>query len=151
ALEDRTLVHGPLEALFTVDEEAGMGGAQGLAPGLLQGSLMLNLDTEEWGEFYLGCAGGLDVNVDRTACAEPLPTGHLHRCIRLGGLRGGHSGIHIHEGRGHAIKLLVRVLHALAPACGLRLVSLQGGTARNALPREAFAIVALPPDQVPVL
>lgn len=85
ALEDRTLVHGPLEALFTVDEEAGMGGAQGLAPGVLQGSLMLNLDTEEWGEFYLGCAGGLDVNVDRPACAEPLPTGHLHRCIRLGG------------------------------------------------------------------
>ncbi|MDX9843536.1 MAG: aminoacyl-histidine dipeptidase [Aquabacterium sp.] len=151
ALEDRTLVHGPLEVLFTVDEEAGMGGAQGLASDVLQGSLMLNLDTEEWGEFYLGCAGGLDVNVDRPACAEEMPAGHGHRRIALQGLRGGHSGIHIHEERGNAIKLLVRVLHALAPACGLRLVSLQGGTARNALPREAFAIVALPPDQLPAL
>ena len=151
ALEDRTLVHGPLEALFTVDEEAGMGGAQGLAPGVLQGSLMLNLDTEEWGEFYLGCAGGLDVNVDRPASAVALPTGHVLRCISLQGLRGGHSGIHIHEGLGHAIKLLVRVLHALVQACGLRLVSLQGGTARNALPREAFATVALPADQVAAL
>ena len=150
-LADRTLVHGPIEALFTVDEEAGMGGAQGLAPGVLQGSLMLNLDTEEWGEFYLGCAGGLDVNVDRAASADALPAGYRYRRIALQGLRGGHSGVNIHEERGNAIKLLVRVLHALAPDCGLRLVTLQGGTARNALPREAFATVALPADQVPSL
>lgn len=150
-LADRTLVHGPIEALFTVDEEAGMGGAQGLAPGVLQGSLMLNLDTEEWGEFYLGCAGGLDVNVDRAASADALPAGYRYRRIALQGLRGGHSGVNIHEERGNAIKLLVRVLHALAPSCGLRLVTLQGGTARNALPREAFATVALPADQVPSL
>lgn len=151
ALEDRTLVHGPLEVLFTVDEEAGMGGAQGLAPGVLQGSLMLNLDTEEWGEFYLGCAGGLDVNVERAACAEEMRADHCHRRIALQGLRGGHSDINIHEERGNAIKLLVRVLHTLAPICDLRLVSLQGGTARNALPREAFTIVALPADQLSVL
>jgi dipeptidase D len=142
-LEDTSVVHGPLEALFTVDEEAGMGGAQGLQGGVLQGRLMLNLDTEEWGEFYLGCAGGLDVNVARPGSAEPVPAGHSGWRLTLKGLRGGHSGVNIHEERGNAIKLLVRVLADLAPRCGLRLASLQGGTARNALPREAFALVTL--------
>jgi len=146
ALEDRSLVHGPLEALLTVDEEAGMGGARGLAPGLLQGSRMLNLDTEEWGEFYLGCAGGQDVNVERPGQAEPLPAGWQAVRIGLRGLRGGHSGVNIHEERGNAIKLLVRVLVGLAAGSSLRLVSLNGGSARNALPREAFAIVAGPAD-----
>lgn len=148
ALADRNLVHGPLEALFTVDEEAGMGGAQGLAPGLLQGRLMLNLDTEEWGEFYLGCAGGLDVNVDRPGQPEPLPPGMQVWELRVHGLRGGHSGVNIHEGRGNAIKLLVRVLQALrAAALPWRLASLDGGSARNALPREAVARVAWLPEQ----
>ncbi|MBS0356165.1 MAG: aminoacyl-histidine dipeptidase [Proteobacteria bacterium] len=148
ALEDKALIHGPLEALFTVDEEAGMGGAQGLAPGVLQGSLMLNLDTEDWGEFYLGCAGGADVNVHRPGHPARLPTGFICRRIRLGGLRGGHSGVNIHEERGNAIKLLVRVLRSLEADFPLRLASLQGGTARNALPREAQAVVALPTTQV---
>ncbi|WP_079436303.1 aminoacyl-histidine dipeptidase [Zoogloea sp. LCSB751] len=143
ALEDKTLVHGPLEALFTVDEEAGMGGAQGLAPGVLQGRLMLNLDTEDWGEFYLGCTGGADVNVQRPGHPARLPTGFVCRQIRLGGLRGGHSGVNIHEERGNAIKLLVRVLRSLEADFPLRMASLQGGTARNALPREAQAVVAL--------
>jgi len=145
-LEDTSVVHGPLEALFTVDEEAGMGGAQGLQGGVLQGRLMLNLDTEEWGEFYLGCAGGLDVNVARPGSAEPVPAGHSGWRLTLKGLRGGHSGVNIHEERGNAIKLLVRVLADLAPRCGLRLASLQGGTARNALPREAVALVTLPAE-----
>ena len=83
--------------------------------------------------------------------ADALPAGYRHRRIALQGLRGGHSGVNIHEERGNAIKLLVRVLHALAPSCGLRLVTLQGGTARNALPREAFATVALPSDQLATL
>ena len=148
ALEDKTLVHGPLEALFTVDEEAGMGGAQGLAPGVLQGRLMLNLDTEDWGEFYLGCAGGADVNVHRPGHPARLPASFVCRQIRLGGLRGGHSGVNIHEERGNAIKLLVRVLRSLEADFPLRLASLQGGTARNALPREAYAVVALPTTQV---
>ncbi|MDI1258684.1 aminoacyl-histidine dipeptidase [Aquabacterium sp.] len=143
-LEDATLTHGPIEALFTVDEEAGMGGAQGLASGVLQGSVMLNLDTEEWGEFYLGCAGGMDVNVSRPGQARPLPAGHEAWRVSLRGLRGGHSGVNIHEERGNAIKLLVRVLHDLARRHPLWLSELQGGTARNALPREAFATVALP-------
>ncbi|MGH6647640.1 aminoacyl-histidine dipeptidase [Aquabacterium sp.] len=143
-LEATDLPHGPIEALFTVDEEAGMGGAQGLASGVLQGNTMLNLDTEEWGEFYLGCAGGMDVNVARPSQAQALPAGHDVWKIALRGLRGGHSGVNIHEGRGNAIKLLVRVLHELGRQHPLHLSELRGGTARNALPREAFATVALP-------
>lgn len=143
-LEDESLVHGPIEALFTVDEEAGMGGAQGLAPGLLQARLMLNLDTEAWGELYLGCAGGMDVLARRPGAAEPLSEDFQAWQISLTGLRGGHSGVDIHEERGNAIKLLVRVLRDLESRMPLRLAALQGGTARNALPREAFATIALP-------
>ena len=143
-LEDVNLLHGPLEAVLTVDEEAGMGGARGLEAGVLQGRLMLNLDTEDWGEFYLGCAGGLDVNVERTGAAEPLPAEHEVWQIAVRGLRGGHSGVDIHEERGNAIKLLVRVLHDLETQLPLRLAELRGGTARNALPREAAALIALP-------
>lgn len=141
-LEDTTLAHGPIEALFTVDEEAGMGGAHGLAPDVLTGRLMLNLDTEEWGEFYLGCAGGMDVNVSRPGRGEPVPAGHTVWQVEMRGLRGGHSGVDIHEERGNAIKLLVRVLQDLPMPW--RLAALRGGTARNALPREAQALVAVP-------
>ena len=147
ALDDDTLAHGPLEALLTVDEEAGMGGAQGLQPGTLEGRLMLNLDTEDWGEFYLGCAGGVDVNVSRPGTPAALPTGWETWTLTLAGLRGGHSGVNIHEERGNAIKLLVRVLCSLERTHALRLASLAGGTARNALPREARATVALPAGQ----
>lgn len=146
-LEDDAFPHGPIEALFTVDEEAGMGGARGLAAGLLQGRLMLNLDTEAWGEFYLGCAGGLDVNVERSAVPDALPPGHAGWRIELRGLRGGHSGVNIHEERGNAIKLLVRVLRDLEARIPLRLSSVMGGTARNALPREAVAVVAIPAER----
>ena len=144
ALEDQDLVHGPLEALFTVDEECGMGGARGLDPHVLQGRRLLNLDTEEWGQFYLGCAGGVDVNVRRPGCQETPPENFTALRIDVRGLRGGHSGVNIHEGRGSAIKLLVRVLRELEKRWPFRLSTLQGGTARNALPREASAVLALP-------
>jgi dipeptidase D len=151
ALEDTSLVHGPLEALLTVDEEAGMGGAQGVAAGELNGSLMINLDTEEWGEFYLGCAGGLDVNVTRPGTPQPLdPHAQVWR-LSVTGLRGGHSGINIHEGRGNAIRVLVRALQALGHLAPFQLVSLSGGTARNALPREAEAVLAVAADQAATL
>ncbi len=143
-LENDSLNHGPLEALFTVDEEAGMGGARELAADVLQGRLMLNLDTEDWGEFYLGCAGGLDVNVTRSLVGEALPDGWRCHMVELRGLRGGHSGVDIHEERGNAIKLLVRALRRLESSQGIRLCTLTGGTARNALPREAFATIAVP-------
>jgi dipeptidase D len=151
ALEDDGLVHGPLEALLTVDEEAGMGGAKGLAPGMLRGKIMLNLDTEAWGEFYLGCAGGMDVNVSRAGTAEPLPSGWQAVRIEASGLRGGHSGINIHEGRGNAIKILIRILCSLQDRLPLRLSGFSGGSARNALPREAGAVVAVQPENVPAL
>lgn len=142
-LDSEDVAHGPIEALLTVDEEAGMGGARGLASGLLQGRLMLNLDTEEWGEFYLGCAGGLDVNVERPGRPAALAEGHQGWEIAFHGLRGGHSGVDIHEERGNAIKLLVRVLRHLEQDFPLRLAALRGGTARNALPREASASFTL--------
>jgi dipeptidase D len=160
-LESTDVPHGPLEALFTVDEEAGMGGAHGLAPGSLQAKLMLNLDTEEWGEFYLGCAGGLDVDVHRSHAPQAWPAGLLPVRLKVSGLRGGHSGVNIHEERGNAIKLLVQLLNALslgepstgvpAVAPGLRLARLQGGSARNALPREAEALLAVPAAEWPAL
>ena len=150
-LDDKNLVHGPIEALFTVDEESGMGGVRGLAPGVLQGQLMLNLDTEEWGEFYLGCAGGIDVSVHRSGVADAVPDGYAGIRITVRGLRGGHSGVNIHEGRGNAIKLLVRVLRRLERQWPVRLATLQGGTARNALPREAVATLALPVEAVSAL
>jgi len=146
-LEDDTLSHPPLEILLTVDEEAGMSGANGLAPGLLKATRMLNLDTEEWGEFYLGCAGGCDVNITRDCAQEPAPAGWAFRRIVIAGLRGGHSGIDIHRGRGNANKLLVRLLRGLTGEGLVRLSAFQGGTARNALPREAWAVVAVDPSR----
>ena len=138
------LAHGPIEALLTVDEEAGMGCARGLDGGLLTGRLLLNLDTEEWGQFYLGCAGGMDVDVRRTGTPTAPPDRYTAWRIDLRGLRGGHSGVDIHEQRGNAIKLLVRLLCDLRRQLPLRLATLRGGSARNALPREAFAVVAVP-------
>ena len=148
ALEADGLSHPPLEVLLTVDEEAGMGGALGLAPGLLRGRYLINIDTEEWGHLYLGCAGGMDVNVTYPYSSEPAPAGWTVAKISLTGLSGGHSGIDIHKERGNAIKLLVRLLGELGQQLGAeawRLLQLEGGTARNALPREAFATVILDP------
>ena len=144
-LEADDLAHPPLEVLLTVDEEAGMGGAQGLAPGLLQGRRLINLDTEEWGQLYVGCAGGVDVNVSYATASEPLPAGWHSARVSVSGLLGGHSGVDIHRGHGNAIKLLVRALRELPEDSLWRLVSLAGGNARNALPREASATIACAP------
>jgi len=144
ALTADDIAHGPLEVLLTLDEEAGMGGALGLEPGLLQGRMLINIDTEEWGEFYMGCAGGIDVNVRREYATEPLPAGYEVRQLTVAGLRGGHSGADIHLGRGNANKVLIRLLQELGSMTNLRVASFQGGTARNALAREAFAVVAYP-------
>jgi dipeptidase D len=110
--------------------------------------LLLNLDTEEWGRFYLGCAGSVDVDVQRPGRSEVLPEGYATLRVDVRGLRGGHSGINIHEGRGNAIKLLVRALRAIERCGPLRLASLRGGTAKNALPREASAVFAVPREAV---
>jgi dipeptidase D len=146
-LEDKSLVHGPLEAMLTIDEESGMTGAHGLEPGKITGRLMINLDTEDWGEFYLGCAGGLDVDVRSTGTGEPVPAGWSAVRLSLRGLRGGHSGVDIHEGRGNAIRLLLGVIENLGAKMPVRLGNLDGGTARNAIAREAFAVIAVPSDK----
>ena len=143
-LEDTELKHGPIGGAFHRERRSRLGGAHGLQPGLLQGRLMLNLDTEGVGEFYLGCAGGVDVNVERPGQA-PSPACRVtcHSRSACKACAAGTPGVNIHEGRGNAIKWLVRVLD-LTERFDLRLSSLQAAPARNALPREAFATVAVP-------
>jgi dipeptidase D len=148
ALEDRQLRHGPLEVLLTVDEEAGMGGARRLESGLLEGHYLLNLDTEEWGQFYLGCAGGVEVEARLPVPATPTPAGWQGMELQLDGLQGGHSGIDIHLPRAHAIRLLLEWLPELGARHDFALGSLTGGTAINALPRSAVAVLAVPPETV---
>jgi dipeptidase D len=143
-LEEPGLNHPPLEVLLTVNEESGMDGARGLAAGTLQGKTLINLDTEEWGHFYLGCAGGVDVELAHACELEALPADYAILRFDVSGLRGGHSGIDIHLGRGNAIKLLAEALRDLSAHTDMRLIELNGGTARNAIPREAFAVCALP-------
>jgi dipeptidase D len=144
ALEAPGLIHPPLEVLLTVNEESGMDGARGLAPGTLRGKVLINLDTEEWGHFYLGCAGGVDVEVRHDCAQQEVPPDYALLRFEVSGLRGGHSGIDIHLGRGNAVKLLAEALRDLCAHTDLRLIGMQGGTARNAIPREAFATCALP-------
>jgi dipeptidase D len=144
ALEEPGLVHPPLEVLLTINEESGMDGARGLAAGTLQGKTLINLDTEEWGHFYLGCAGGVDVEVRATGDTEDIPDDYALLRFQVSGLRGGHSGIDIHQGRGNAIKLLAEALRDLSAHSDVRLIEMSGGTARNAIPREAYALCALP-------
>lgn len=145
-LEDDSLRHGPLEALFTVEEESSMGGALELAENWLEGDILLNLDSEDRGQVYIGCAGGADVLVTANLPTSTLRDDERPWRLSLTGLVGGHSGIDIHKGRGNANRLLVRVLRALEPY-GARLIDYHGGTLRNALPREAFATLALADDE----
>lgn len=146
-LEDKEMVHGPIEALFTVDEEAGMNGARGLKPGLLDGDILINLDSEDEGELYVGCAGGLDTNVVFKYNSVTAPQGDSFE-LRVTGLKGGHSGMDIILGRGNANKILVRVLLPMLKELGVELASIDGGSLRNAIPREAFAKVVIPSSNV---
>lgn len=142
-MEDSSLVHGPLEFLFTVDEETGLTGAQGLEPGFLQSRTLLNLDSEEEGELYVGCAGGRDTKGTWKAEFEPAPAGTVAVEVKVGGLRGGHSGLEIDKGRGNAIKILNRAVKLLLDHGG-RLSKMNGGSKRNAIPRDAEAVVFVP-------
>lgn len=143
-LESPEIAHGPLEVLLTVDEEAGMSGARALEPGQLQGRLLFNLDSEDWGELYVGCAGGMDVTLRRHVARLARPAAFMMRRIAISGLKGGHSGCDIHLERPNAIRLLARLLLEVREVTDLRLASFCGGSVRNALPREAQAIVAVP-------
>lgn len=143
-LESAALRHGPLEALFTANEEAGMTGALGLKPGVLRGDILLNLDSEDEGELFIGCAGGLDGTMRFDYSAEPLPPGYLGVEIRVSGLRGGHSGMDINLGRGNANTIMNRLLQMGRERHALLLASIDGGSLRNAIPRESVALAAVP-------
>jgi len=141
-LAAKDLVHPPLEALFTLDEEQGLGGAKHLGPGLLQGKLLLNLDTEEDHVLTIGCAGGIDTIIDWHYQEEDVPENTTAFLVKISGLTGGHSGMDIHLGRANANKVLVRVLMACSPA-GLHLAEFDGGNLRNEISREAKALVVI--------
>ncbi len=143
-LESKDIAHGPIEALITIDEETGMTGAFGLKAGLLKGDILLNLDSEDEGELYVGCAGGLDTNVKYTFTPSQVPAGSVAYKLTVKGLKGGHSGLDIILGRANSIKLLFRFMYAAEKKFGVRLASIDGGSLRNAIPREAFAVVAVP-------
>ncbi|WP_198263476.1 beta-Ala-His dipeptidase [sulfur-oxidizing endosymbiont of Gigantopelta aegis] len=138
-MTDKSLQHGPLELLFTVDEEAGMGGAFGLQENWLQAKKLLNLDTEEEGEIYIGCAGGVDINASRSLAWQSASGEAVE--ISLTGLTGGHSGVDIHLNRANANVLLAQELLSISQTYALQLVSFHGGSLRNAIPREAFVTV----------
>src|SRR6218665_2310078 len=146
-LASDNIAHPPIEALFTIDEETGMTGALNLKGGLLQADFMLNLDTEEDTELTIGCAGGVDVTGTGTYASEPAPEGAAGFSLALKGLTGGHSGMDIHLGRGNANKLMNRVLTQAAARFDLRICSIDGGSLRNAIPRESVAVVAVPDKQ----
>ncbi|MGN0066279.1 MAG: aminoacyl-histidine dipeptidase [Bacteroides sp.] len=147
-LESTDLKHGPLEVLITKDEETGMYGAFGLKPGTLQGEILLNLDSEDEGELYIGCAGGIDITTELSYKEEKADKEMVARKITLKGLRGGHSGLEINEGRGNANKLLARVTHDLLVEFDCRLSSFSGGNMRNAIPREAHAVLLFNPADI---
>jgi dipeptidase D len=142
-MEDKSLEHGPMEFLFTVDEETGLNGANNLAPGFVRSKTLLNLDSEEEGALYVGCSGGRDTTGIWEVEFEAAPGGMKAGVVKVGGLRGGHSGLDIHKGRGNAIKIIARVLAKLADF-GARLSSIEGGSKRNAIPREAEAVLVIP-------
>ena len=139
---DPSVVHGPLELLFTLDEETGLTGAQQLDGSLLNGRTLLNLDSEEDGVLFAGCAGGADTHLFVEPARTAPASGHLPFLLEVKGLRGGHSGLNINENRANALKLLSRILAAAAnEGVAYQLASLEGGSMHNAIPREASAVL----------
>ena len=143
-LESSDIPHGPLECLFTVGEEAGLTGAFGLEPDFLDSGILINLDSEDEGELFIGCAGGRDTKAVFTYQPEEVPEGHFGIELGVKGLLGGHSGDDINKGRGNAIKILARFIQQASQSFDLRLAYFEGGNLRNAIPREAVAIITVP-------
>ncbi|WP_272149827.1 aminoacyl-histidine dipeptidase [Tenacibaculum aiptasiae] len=142
-LESTDIVHPAIEALFTIDEETGMTGAMGLEGGILQGEILLNLDTEEDDEIGMGCAGGVDITATRTYNEEDTPENTTAFQISITGLNGGHSGMDIIKGLGNANKIMNRLLFDGFTNFGLRVSEINGGSLRNAIPRESFSTVVI--------
>ncbi len=143
-LQSKDIAHGPIEVLVTTDEETGMTGAFGLQPNVLKGDILLNLDSEDEGELYVGCAGGIDGEFVFDYKSEAVPANYETFKVSIGGLKGGHSGMDIVLGLGNANKLIIRFLHQAIDKFSLRLASIVGGSLRNAIPREASAVFMAP-------
>jgi dipeptidase D len=140
-LGSRDLSHGPIEALFTIDEETGMTGAFGIKPGLLKSDILINLDSEDEGELYVGCAGGIDVSIYKKYTEEKTPRGMKAYRVTAKGLRGGHSGVDIHLGRANSNKIMFRFLMQAESDFSIRLAEAAGGDLRNAIPRESYSVL----------
>ena len=140
-LESKTIKHPAIEALFTIDEETGMTGALNLKGGVLKGEILLNMDTEEDDEIDIGCAGGIDVTATRSYNEEETPEGSVGYTITVKGLNGGHSGMDVHKGLGNANKIMNRLLFDAFENFGLQIAEINGGSLRNAIPRESVAKV----------
>jgi len=147
-LASNDIPHGPLEVLITIDEEAGMTGAFGLQAEWLKGEILINTDSEQEGEVYMGCAGGIDGTATFTLEFEAVQENYQAFNLSLSGLKGGHSGVDIHTGRANACKLLIRFLLTATEEFGIQLTELNGGSLRNAIPREADASFVVANDQV---
>lgn len=143
-LASEDIAHGPIECLFTVDEETGLTGAAALAPNMLQGNILLNLDSEDDGELFIGCAGGIDTIASLPYQQEQAPSNYFWCTVEIKGLTGGHSGDDINKGYGNANKILNRFLWQESKKTTLRLAEIDGGNLRNAIPREAHAKIGVP-------
>jgi dipeptidase D len=151
AADDTAVAHGPLELLFTVDEESALTGATNLDGSLLRGRILLNLDSEEDGTLFVGCAGGCTTDLAFDLSLSATPQGWTELEINVTGLKGGHSGLAIHENRGNAIKILAELLSRILAGGPLRLVRVEGGNKHNAIPREASAAIAVPAGSVAIV
>ncbi|MGD0341958.1 MAG: beta-Ala-His dipeptidase, partial [Bacteroidales bacterium] len=143
-LTSKDIQHGPLEVLFTTDEETGMTGAFGLKKGLLKGDILMNLDSEDEGELYVGCAGGIDVSATKKYTEETAPRGMSAYRVVAKGLRGGHSGVDIALGRANSNKIMFRFLMQADSDYKVRIAEAAGGDLRNAIPRESYSILLVP-------
>ncbi len=146
-LESKDIAHGPLECLFTIDEETGLTGAFGLKTGFLKSNILLNLDSEDEGQLFIGCAGGKDTVINFSCQKDKVPEGYKAFRINVSGLVGGHSGDDIQKGRGNANKILNRILWYSADHFNLLVSEFIGGNLRNAIAREAYAVVCLPNEK----
>ena len=147
-LEARDIQHGPLECLFTIDEETGLTGAFGLDPKMLKSRILLNLDSEDDGEFFIGCAGGKDTVIELPVVKESVPDGLEAWRLKISGLTGGHSGDDIHKNRGNANKILNRYLWEAATKYGIRVCTFEGGNLRNAIAREATGVFLIRKEKI---
>lgn len=143
-LDSKEIEHGPVECLFTVSEETGLTGATCLKPGMMNGKMLINLDSEDEGQVYIGCAGGMNSMIEFEYKSEPVPTGYLFLRVGVDKFHGGHSGDDIEKGFANANKILARFLNAAQDKYDMRLCSISGGNLHNAIPRDATAVIAVP-------